>query len=92
MTNEGQTALAKAGVLPTRSDIATSAYAAQDPRLAVFADALKVGHTPNIDKVAALFYDANGPWGRVVFDGIFKGNIDAAMQQGQKDFESLIGG
>jgi multiple sugar transport system substrate-binding protein len=90
LTDGGQKELAKAGVLPTRSDIAATDYAAADPRLAVFADALAVGHTPNVEQVAPLFYDPNGPWGAVVYDGIFNGNFDDAMKTGQKAMEDLL--
>lgn len=90
LTDEGQRELAKLGVLPTRSDIAATDYAASDPRLAVFADALQVGHTPNVEEVAELFYDPNGPWGEVVYDGIFNGNFDEAMQNGQATMEEML--
>ncbi len=90
MTDAGQKVLAQQGVLPTRSDIAASDYAAQDPRLAVFANALKVGHTPNVTIVSQLFYDGNGPWGALVYDAIFNGNIDAAMQTCQTKMEKLL--
>lgn len=90
LTDQGQRELAAAGVLPTRSDIAATDYAASDPRLSVFADALAVGHTPNVEQVAELFYDPNGPWGAMVYDGIFDGNFDEAMQTGQTAMEELL--
>lgn len=90
MTSTGQEKLAAAGVLPTRLDIAKNAYAASDPRLAVLADALSVGHTPNSTHVAELFFDNNGPWSTLMQSAIFSGGIDAAAQAAQESMSSTL--
>lgn len=89
-TSEGQSLLAQAGVLPTRLDIAADEYASLDPRNAVFADALAVGHTPNSLKVAELFFDNNGPWSALMQRAIFDGDIDAALSAAQAAMDDVL--
>jgi multiple sugar transport system substrate-binding protein len=90
---QGEEQLASLGVLPTRSDIADATYATQDPRQAVFVQALSVGHTPKSTKASTVLFDNTGPFGQLVQNGIFgSGSIAAAMQAGQTSAAQLMGG
>jgi multiple sugar transport system substrate-binding protein len=90
LINEGQVSMAKQGILPIRSDIATSDYVGADPRNAVFVKALQVGHTPKAKKVAAVFFDNNAPWAGLIQSAIFgKGSITDAMSKAQSAAASL---
>jgi multiple sugar transport system substrate-binding protein len=85
MTTQGQTELAKLGVLPTRSDIANTDYTKLDPRNEVFVKALGVGHTPQAVKVSAVLFDNNSPWATLLQEAIFgSGSIDGAMRKAQE--------
>ena len=81
--DQGQQSLAKKGILPIRSDIATQDYVPLDPRNEVFVKALAAGHTPNFLKLSA-FVDTNGPFAGLINDSIFgTGPIPAAMAKAQ---------
>jgi multiple sugar transport system substrate-binding protein len=90
MTSTGQKELAKAGVLPTRLDIAASDYAKQGAPYAVLAKALGIGKTPNATKVSQLFFDNNGPWSTMVQSSIFDGKIAPSMQAAQTAMASVL--
>lgn len=89
--DEGQQSLAAKGILPIRSDIAEGTYLQQDPRNAVFVEALKVGHTPKAAKVSSVFFDNNGPFGSLVQTALFgDGSISDAMKDAQTAAESAL--
>lgn len=89
--DEGQQSLAAKGILPIRSDLAEGSYLEQDPRNAVFVEALTVGHTPKATKVAAVFFDNNGPFGGLVQTAIFgDGAVTDAMQEAQAAAEAAL--
>jgi multiple sugar transport system substrate-binding protein len=89
----GERMLASLGVLPTRSDIADATYAKQDPRQAVFVQALAVGHTPRSTKASTVLFDNTGPFGQMIQNAIFgSGSITAAMQAGQSSAAQQMGG
>jgi multiple sugar transport system substrate-binding protein len=90
MTSTGQKDLAKAGVLPTRLDIASSGYAKQGAPYAVLAKALQKGQTPNSTQVAALFFDNNGPWSTLVQSAIFDGTIAPSMKTAQTAMATML--
>lgn len=90
--NQGERQLAALGVLPTRSDIANATYAKQDPRQAVFVQALSVGHTPKSTKASPVLFDNTGPFGQLIQNAVFgKGAIAGAMQTGQASAKQLMG-
>jgi multiple sugar transport system substrate-binding protein len=90
-TDQAQQSLAKQGVLPIRSDIAAQYYVSQDPRNAVFVKALQVGHTPKAQKVAAVFFDNNGPFEGLIQSGIFgSGTIADAQAKAQTAAASVL--
>jgi multiple sugar transport system substrate-binding protein len=89
----GEQMLASLGVLPTRSDIADATYATQDPRQAVFVQALAVGHTPKSTKTSTVLFDNTGPFGQLVQNAVFgTGSISSAMQAAQSSASQLMGG
>ena len=87
----GQTQLAKEGILPIRSDIATNSYVKQDPRNAVFVKGLMVGNTPKSTKTSVLF-DNNGPFEGLVTAGIFgNGSVESEQEKAQSTAVSDFG-
>ena len=90
---QGEKQLASLGVLPTRSDIAAQTYAKQDPRQAVFVQALAVGHTPKSTKASPVLFDNTGPFGGLIQSSIFgTGAVPAAMQKAQSSAKQLMAG
>ncbi len=90
--SQGERQLASLGVLPTRSDIAATTYARQDPRQAVFVKALAVGHTPKSTKASTVLFDNTGPYGQLIQSAIFgTGSISTAMQSAQNVAKQLMG-
>jgi multiple sugar transport system substrate-binding protein len=88
----GEKMLASQGVLPTRSDIADATYAKQDPRQAVFVQALAVGHTPKSTKASPVLFDNTGPFNSLIQGGIFgTGSITSAMSSAQASASQLMG-
>jgi multiple sugar transport system substrate-binding protein len=88
----GEKMLASQGVLPTRSDIADATYAKQDPRQAVFVQALAVGHTPKSTKASPVLFDNTGPFNSLIQGGIFgTGSITSAMSSAQASASKLMG-
>jgi multiple sugar transport system substrate-binding protein len=88
----GESMLASLGVMPARTDIADETYAKQDPRQAVFASALNVGHTPRSTKASTVLFDNTGPFGDMVQNAIFgTGSVSSAMQSAQSSASQLMG-
>jgi multiple sugar transport system substrate-binding protein len=88
----GERMLASLGVMPARTDIADETYATQDPRQAVFASALNVGHTPRSTKASTVLFDNTGPYGQLIQNAIFgAGSISSAMQSAQSSASQLMG-
>lgn len=91
-TDQGQTELAKSGVLPIRSDIATKTYEPLDPRNQVFVEALHNGHIPKSPRVNAIFFDNASPFAGLVQAGVFgSGSIDAALKDAQTAADKITG-
>ncbi|HEX3752633.1 MAG TPA: sugar ABC transporter substrate-binding protein [Streptosporangiaceae bacterium] len=89
----GEKMLASQGVLPTRSDIADATYAKQDPRQAVFVQALAVGRTPKSTKASPVLFDNTGPFNSLIQNAIFgTGSVTSAMSSAQPSASSLMGG
>lgn len=78
------------GSLPVRNDISQSVYEKVDARYYVGAQAMAKGRTPYTVDYNSLFNDLNGPWIQMMQDAIFNGNIDSAIQEGQKQFERIL--
>jgi multiple sugar transport system substrate-binding protein len=89
--SNGQEVMAKQGLLPIRSDIATKYYVPLDPRNAVFVKALQVGHIPKSAKVANVFFNNNGPFGGLIQSAIFgKASIAQDLKTAQAAAKSVL--
>jgi len=87
---DAQTVLADKSVLPIRMDLLDSIYIPKDPRYKVFADALKVGHTPYSTIENAIFNDNNGVWSKMIQSAVFKGDVAGAQKTAQAAAQSLL--
>jgi multiple sugar transport system substrate-binding protein len=89
-TEPAQTILAKASVLPTRTDLVDKIYTPLDPRYQVFADAQKVGQTPYSTQENAIFNDNNGIWSKMIQSAVFKGDVKGAQSTAQTAAQALL--
>jgi len=87
---EAQTILAEQSVVPIRTDMLDSVYVPQDPRYAVFADALRVGRVPYSPVENELFNDNNGVWVTLIQRAVFGGGIEEAQREAQADAQSIL--
>jgi multiple sugar transport system substrate-binding protein len=85
-----QTILANNSVVPTRLDLINKIYTPKDPRYQVFADALKVGHTPYSTVENAIFNDNNGVWSKMIQTAVFKNDIKGAQATAQTAAQALL--
>ncbi len=76
--------------LPLRMSLADNKYFKEDPRLAIAASTLSVGHTPYSLVYNDLFNDANGPWLLMLQTAIFDGDIDGAIAEAQQNFTDIM--
>ncbi|MDB5059051.1 MAG: transporter substrate-binding protein [Chloroflexi bacterium] len=81
---------AQAGHIPVRTDLAANVYSKNDPRYLVANLALTRGRNPYSLHYAALFNDPNGPWGALIHQAVFGGNIDQAIATAQQSFTKII--
>lgn len=77
--------------LPLRLSLSDNEYFQADPRLAIAASTLSVGHTPYSLVYNDLFNDANGPWLLMIQTAIFDGDIDGAIAEAQQAFADIMG-
>ncbi|WP_414171559.1 ABC transporter substrate-binding protein [Clavibacter tessellarius] len=88
--DEAQTILAEQSVVPIRTDLLDEVYVPQDPRYAVFADALRVGHVPFSPVENELFNDNNGVWVNLISQSVFGGGIPEAQREAQADAQRIL--
>ena len=81
---------AKSGSLPVRTDLATNVYSKLDSRYITEAKAMAAGRTPYSVHYNQLFNDANGPWGALIYNGIFGSNVDQAIASAQAAFTKIL--
>jgi multiple sugar transport system substrate-binding protein len=84
--------IADLGITPVRTDIASSYYAAKDPRYAVLAAALKLGKTSKTIHANELFTDESGPWLALLQGAIFGDDPKAAADAAQAKFLDIVNG
>lgn len=82
--------IAKSGVLTARTDLTDNPHTAADPRVQLNNELLAEGRTPFVLPYNALFNDPNGPWLAMLRKGIFNGQADAAMRDGQAAFTKVL--
>jgi multiple sugar transport system substrate-binding protein len=87
---EAQTILAEQSVVPIRTDLLDSVYVPQDPRYAVFADALRVGHVPFSPVENELFNDNNGVWVNLISQSVFRGGVEEAQREAQAEAQRIL--
>jgi multiple sugar transport system substrate-binding protein len=89
-SEEAQTILAKAAIVPVRTDLLDKIYVPLDPRYKVLGDALTKGRTPYSVVENAVFNDNNGPWAKMINQGVFGGNAQAAQAQAQQAAQQVL--
>lgn len=89
-TEEAQTILAKASIVPVRTDLMDKIYAPLDPRYKVLGDALLTGRTPYSVVENAIFNDNNGPWAKMINQAVFGGNVQSAQAQAQQAAQQIL--
>ncbi len=88
---DAQQVLADNAILPVRMDLLDEIYVPRDPRFAVFADALAVGHTPYSIVENELFNDNNGVWAGLIQDTVFgQGDLADAQRAAQEDAQAIL--
>lgn len=88
---DAQQVLADHAILPIRMDLLDEIYVPQDPRFAVFADALSVGHVPYSIVENELFNDNNGVWAGLIQDAVFgPGSVADAQAAAQEDAQAIL--
>ncbi|WP_439593054.1 ABC transporter substrate-binding protein [Microbacterium sp.] len=81
---------AKDGWLVVRTDLTDNEYTADDPRLQKVNDLIAVGSTPNSASNAAIFNDPAGPWLAAFRKAVYDGDIDGALEEGEKAAQALL--
>lgn len=88
--DEAQTALAKIGITPVRTDLYKSVYNTKGPLYAQLSTATINGRTPYSTQESALFNDANGPLVALMQSGVFGSDVDAAIAAAQKTADGIV--
>ena len=89
---EAQTILAKASIVPVRTDLVDKIYVAQDPRFKALGEGMAKGKTPYSVVENAIINDANGPWATMINKAVFTGDVEGAQAAAQKAAQGLIDG
>ncbi|WP_295118129.1 sugar ABC transporter substrate-binding protein [uncultured Leifsonia sp.] len=79
--------LAKAGLLPSRVDLADNKYSSKNPAVVAAIKGEATGYTPSSIAYGSLVNDATGPWLKAIRDYVFNGHADA-LTTAQKSFDS----
>jgi multiple sugar transport system substrate-binding protein len=87
---QAQTILAKAGIVPVRTDLVDKIYTSIDPRYKAFGEGMANGRTPYSVNENAVFNDNNGPWAKMINTAVFGGDIPGAQAAAQKSAQSLL--
>jgi multiple sugar transport system substrate-binding protein len=72
---------AKAGYIPSRSDLADNQYAQKDPRLVTFNKLVGKGQTPATLNFGPTYNDPNGPWLESVRAAIYGGDPKSELDK-----------
>jgi multiple sugar transport system substrate-binding protein len=78
------------GIEPINTGVLTPAFDAQYPLVAKIASYLAKGHAPYTVAHDALFNGPGQPWQEMFNEAVFSGNMNAALQQGQSGFSSVL--
>lgn len=77
------------GFTPVRNDVLTDQFKADNPVYAVALEAAAKGYAPRTTAFQSL-YSNTGPWGLIFQTGVFGGDIDKALSDGQTGFEQVL--
>jgi len=91
-SEDAQTILAKNSIVPVRTDLIDKIYAPLDPRYKPLGDAMSTGRTPYSVVENAIINDNNGPWAKLVNQGVFGPDVKAAQDAAQKAAQQIIDG
>ena len=91
LSDEVQTEIyAKNGAFTSRTDLADNEYASADQRYVVNNQALATGGTPITLGYNEIFNDLNGPWLAAIQTAIFGGDVDAGLENGDRDIQDIL--
>lgn len=79
--------LAKAGLLPSRVDLAENKYSSKNPAVVAAIKGEATGYTPSSTAYGSLVNDATGPWLKGIRDYVFNGDANA-LTTAQKSFDA----
>lgn len=78
------------GFTPVRTDILTAKYKKQHPIDAVVLHALEHGYAPPTTAYNSIFNQPNGPWFAMFRKAVYKGDLSAAISEGQSGFTQVL--
>ncbi len=81
---------AKNGYPTLRTDLANNKYVQGDPRLVTVNKAVGIGRCPYTFQYNELINDVNGPFAKLCYTAIFKGDVDGAVRTGQQEFTKIM--
>lgn len=84
-----QEVFADNGYMPARLDIAETAFA-DDERLMLTVDAMRLANTPYTNAFFALSNDPNGPWLATIQAAVFDGDIEGGIATGKERMNQII--
>jgi multiple sugar transport system substrate-binding protein len=80
---------AKAGNMPSRTDLARNQYFAADPRLTKAAEALAIAQTPWTFHFNEMASANTSPWIEMLQTAVFEGDIDGAITKAKKRMKQI---
>lgn len=81
---------AKNGYPTLRSDLVDNTYVRGDSRLVTVNKAVGIGKCPYTFQYNELINDINGPFAKLCYAAIFKGDVDGAAKTGQDEFTKIL--
>ena len=85
-----QANLPAGGYVPVRSDAATEEYRAEFPLAVAPLEGIEGAYAPTTLAYNLLFNQADSPWGVAFRRAVFDGDLDGALEQGQRDFDRIL--
>ncbi|GAB3177252.1 sugar ABC transporter substrate-binding protein [Nesterenkonia halophila] len=87
---EQQQNLPAGGFAPIRGDAATEQFAEQYPLMVPPLESIDAGYAPRTLSYSRLFNQSDGPWLEIFRRAVFDGEIDAALEEGQDGFDTVL--
>lgn len=93
LSKEHQATLPEVGFAPVRSDLLEdAAFTEEYPYVVPAIEAAQTGFGVLTNYQAALMNDPTGPWLTMFQRAVFQGEVDAAIEEGQVGFQSILDG